>query len=518
MIGSAGPSKDRAPATIRHAVLALVAAFDLRGATTSAAAFLLLAALVPIVFCTAVLNQAGTSRWSSAALLYLFVMLYSGTRLAAYCHGGPPKYLGIAFFGFTYVWLGLAAFAQTVSQVWPLRYSFTDDIQAQAALVVVVGTLSYDVGRLMRSRLRRVNRVHRETTRRLSLRRVLLLSCSVIVLSPLAITLLGGLGVLFSNRQTADNALYPSGIANGVAQSQLDILPGTLLKDAVGVLAFVALYSLWILIREDRDATARSRRWHFVLLGSLVIVNVIVNNPLSTGRQWFGTIVVASALAIPLVRGAISKTAFVICMLIGTSALFSLGNAFRGPSTVATGEAAGVIRNLQTSPDYDAAAEVAATANYVSLVGNTDGGELVGAVLFWVPRRIWPDKSIGTGYLLGYFFGTATPNLSAPLWAEGYIDFGWPGVILFLMAAGYLSEALDRSWSEKTASGLVGVMVPLLAGYSFILLRGPLLPAMPRLAVFVIAVWLLCAPIRSQMPAEDLDRAHSRTTELLSES
>ena len=314
----------------------------------------------------------------------------------------------------------------------------------------------------------------------------------VLLGSPLAIIGLGGLGALFSNRESAANALFPSGVVNGVAQAPGDILAGTLLQDSTTVLSFVALYASLIVRRQRRrDGLGVTTGSNLLLLG-LVVVNVIVNNPLSNPRQWFGTVLIALVLALPSALTIVGKNAFIAGMLMVTAILFTYGNAVRGPSYATEHQQTNLVQNW-LSGDYDAAVEVAATAQYVEIEGPSYGRQLAGDVLYWVPRRFWSQKPIGTGYIIGYFYGTATPNVSAPLWAEGFMDFGWIGVMLFLLGFGYVSGLLDKGWSASYgALDLRRVILPLLAGYSFILLRGPLLPTMDKLVMFSVALWLLC--------------------------
>ena len=76
-------------------------------------------------------------------------LIYSGARLAIYCGNAPPRYLAIVFFGFTYVWMGLAAFTQSALQSWPFGYTFDQGIQLEGAAIVALGILTYEAGRLL---------------------------------------------------------------------------------------------------------------------------------------------------------------------------------------------------------------------------------------------------------------------------------------------------------------------------------------------------------------------------------
>jgi hypothetical protein len=222
-------------------------------------------------------------------------------------------------------------------------------------------------------------------------------------------------------------------------------------------------------------------------------VNIVINSPFANARYWLGTIVIALVLAHPFFLRWSGKVAFVGCILVGTAIIFPYGNVFRNASAYQVVQGLSVVRVIQTDPDYDASFMVEATVQYVEVKGLSVGGQLLGAATFWVPRQLWPAKPTDTGFLLGYFLGTGTANLSAPLWAEGFIDFGWLGTAAYMLLVGYGSASLDRRWGEKVGPlDRSRILLPLLGGYSFILLRGSLLQAMGPLTVFCLLLWLLC--------------------------
>lgn len=73
----------------------------------------------------------------------------------------------------------------------------------------------------------------------------------------------------------------------------------------------------------------------------------------------------------------------------------------------------------------------------------TWGRQLLGALLFFVPRSIWPSKPVGSGhYFVISQHGTFT-NVSFPFFAEGYINFGFVGIILFIIVLAYITGKFD---------------------------------------------------------------------------
>ena len=83
---------------------------------------------------------------------------------------------------------------------------------------------------------------------------------------------------------------------------------------------------------------------------------------------------------------------------------------------------------------YDAFSNIMATVDYVQNIGYVYGSQLVGSLLFFVPRSFWEDKPWGTGQLIGDYlisdYGFHFNNLSNPVVSEGFINFGIFGVIL----------------------------------------------------------------------------------------
>lgn len=137
------------------------------------------------------------------------------------------------------------------------------------------------------------------------------------------------------------------------------------------------------------------------------------------------------------------------------------------------------------------------TITYVqSKRGHTYGRQLAGSVLFAVPRSLWPGKPMDTGVVIGQWMGAANTNLSSPVWAELWIDFGPVGMTAGFVALGYAAARVDYRYARRAVrrappGSLIALTVPLVAGYSFILLRGPLLQASGRVAIAACCIALI---------------------------
>jgi hypothetical protein len=97
---------------------------------------------------------------------------------------------------------------------------------------------------------------------------------------------------------------------------------------------------------------------------------------------------------------------------------------------------------------FDGYENLCHSIDYVRDNGIVWGRQLLGAILFWVPREWWPTKPVGsaayiaTSYLSTSFNVTFT-NLASPLLQEAYLNFGTIGVLVTFSIAGYLSGLCD---------------------------------------------------------------------------
>ena len=103
---------------------------------------------------------------------------------------------------------------------------------------------------------------------------------------------------------------------------------------------------------------------------------------------------------------------------------------------------------------YDAWANLVATLQLTDIQGFRFGGQLVATIFFWFPRSFWESKPDFTGALIGDFltnhYSMWFNNLSSPITAEAYIDFGILGVIIYSVVLAYViirSEILLNSHS-----------------------------------------------------------------------
>ncbi|MEJ5170584.1 MAG: O-antigen polymerase [Fimbriimonadales bacterium] len=96
------------------------------------------------------------------------------------------------------------------------------------------------------------------------------------------------------------------------------------------------------------------------------------------------------------------------------------------------------------------------------------GSTFLAGFVFWVPRSIWPDKPLGGGpeivnfiWPWGYEPGRKDnrSSITPGLMAEGFLNFGAPGVLVAGGFYGLFLGLLARLWSRRGSAVLAGLAV-----------------------------------------------------------
>jgi len=106
---------------------------------------------------------------------------------------------------------------------------------------------------------------------------------------------------------------------------------------------------------------------------------------------------------------------------------------------------------------FDGFEQIIHTLDYVIHNSSTYGQQLLGAIFFFIPRIVWPNKPIGSGdfllyeYILNYT-DSINANISSPLLAEMIINFSYfLGPVTFFIF-GWLAGLLDYKYKlERSA-------------------------------------------------------------------
>lgn len=91
----------------------------------------------------------------------------------------------------------------------------------------------------------------------------------------------------------------------------------------------------------------------------------------------------------------------------------------------------------------------------IQLKYSSEGWQVLGILLFWVPRALWEGKPVGTAIDFADYGGFFHENISFPLPAEFYVDFGLVGVACGMFMTGLIYRKFDAFLSRPQKPGSV---------------------------------------------------------------
>ncbi|MBC7632273.1 O-antigen polymerase [Aeromicrobium sp.] len=442
-----------------------------------------LSGVVPATLIASVPDVGRTTAWGFT----LALVVWGGLRLSLLCVAGKPRLFDFFFWLFTYIFIGIAPTVQMRSgQLSSTTPGIDPALDLPTALLVTLGVVMYEVARAVWiSRERRLSTTrpeHHPAVTPVSGKRAAILVVAGMLASAYFLSKIGP-AVLLGSR-------------NGAFQAREAVWPDPAIRS---IMYASAIYPLLVgagaLAQLARTGqTLRQRRAARNGLIVAVVVILLIVNPVASARYTFGTVAFALAVyagaMINRHRTRITLVATIFAFLF----VFPLADAFRGSQVQSSRNG---FYGEYVSADYDAFWQVANAFSYW-----LDGlvvplNQLLGSLLFWVPRSIWPGKPVDTGILLAQYRGYFFDNLSAPLWAEAIVNGGVIGLIVAFLLLGIALRWMDTRLIPAFAKGgtwaIVGSIFPV---YMTILLRGSLLQATGAMAISALCVAFVRMPRR----------------------
>ena len=212
---------------------------------------------------------------------------------------------------------------------------------------------------------------------------------------------------------------------------------------------------------------------NIILIGILVF---LMNFPVSTTRFWMGSIYIGIMLMIFVKTKRNNRIQDLMFLAIFTI-LFPLTYLFHFYSIediILKNKFSFDLASSYLSIDYDAYSVFLRIINYVGLNGVVLGKQLIGTILFLIPRSIWAGKPQATGAFIAQVTGQSFTNISSPFISEGYINFGIIGLLIFEMLLAIISSKLDGNYWSKEKNKYVKMVYPFLIGLLLFYERGAL--------------------------------------------
>lgn len=228
----------------------------------------------------------------------------------------------------------------------------------------------------------------------------------------------------------------------------------------------------------------------------IFILNLIVNFPTGTARYWAASIY----LGLYVILRPQKNNKFFFCILFISAFLlvFPLLNVFRN-STFSDVFNSGIKLNNSIdfflAGDFDAYSMICRSYDVVSIAGSTHGKQLLGAILFFIPRSIWINKPIGSGAKIASHQGQIFTNISCPIIGEGIVNFGLLGIPLFAVIVAFIIKYLDTIyWNSQIGNiksiNAITILYPFYLGLFFFIFRGDLMSSFAYLVGFSISAFI----------------------------
>ena len=156
---------------------------------------------------------------------------------------------------------------------------------------------------------------------------------------------------------------------------------------------------------------------------------------------------------------------------------------------------------MLASGHFDAYTMIVSTVHFVRGYGITYGYQLLGVCLFFIPRSFWSGKPIGSGAtIIEYYRGSdAFSNVSCPIIAEGYINFGVMGVILFACLLGGIAGIVDRNFWRKYKTTKLNIFYPYIIPYVVFMSRGDMLSSFAFFIGMLSVFWVASSCMSSSV-------------------
>jgi hypothetical protein len=465
---------------------------------------------VMAVFVPAILIRFTGVPTSAHWLWSLPVIALSAARFAFLIGNGERRLFEMAFWCYSYAFLGLAPLTQLRSDDWPSTVPRIDGTYVGAAtLIAVVGCCAFLAGAALdnAASLRTVGRLTKaahDTVKPLftiNYSHTVLLCAFAVLVDLYLFSQVGWLLFLHSRDDitTAETGALPDTSTFAMVRSAGSMGP---------LVAFIALLRFRAeaknALLRGANISANVMRSNMALLVLMGILLADVMNPISTARYLAGTAILAVAAAFGLFATKLRFRLTACGFLVGLLLIFPLADAFRETSKAEL-KSTNPVQSL-LSGDYDSFAQLTNGYLVAAREGIVPGKQFLGVLLFWVPRPLWIDKPLDTGPFIANERGYSFTNLSAPLWIEFYLNGGWLLLAVGMFALGFglhrWDTRLNAQLSVQSMPAPIGCILPF---YLMILLRGSLLQAIS----FLFCILVFTAFVSQRNNAKTRARAPS---------
>lgn len=429
----------------------------------------------------------------------LLIAMFAGVRFAVIVGSRSRRLFEMVVWLFTYVFLGIAPMIQMRLGSDTDTTPFIEHaLDWHSTLLVLFGCGPFLIGVLLYQNRKQEPLSEAKTDWGVNHARANLLTFAVLALFAYYVSRVG-ISSLFLSRTGLDTirqGIWPDKTVNSmiVGATSMGLLVSTIAQ---------------MYVRRQKKAEGKPRPWLLPFISFVALFMCV--NPVNSARYIFGTVMLAMLGAFGAYSNLKRFRIVSISAVFGLVYLFPIADMFRR-SLDPTAKSQNPLESM-LSGDFDSFSQITNTVEYVNAHGITWGNQLLGVLFFWVPRSIWPDKAIDTGTVLGEFKVYFFKNLSAPLWAEFYVNGGWVLLIVGMLALGVLVGRLDeRAEAALARTGYPSLVACIVPFYLLIVLRGSLLQSVAFMSVIAVA----CLFVRQGKPKQPKETRRNKKTAKLS--
>lgn len=375
------------------------------------------------------------------------------------------------FWYFQYIFMFLAPLCNYITQYFPWGYFIGDDDIMYSIFIVLLWNITY----LMFYKKMKIN------INMIRLKKYLLKPQKISLLSQVIIFSIAVISFISLVELVGfENMFYRSTNEVNIEDSVISFIVSRFLRSVIVIIAMA-----FIALNMNKKLVLRN-----LVIGIVCTFSLIVNFPASVSRYWMGALL--GGLLFFWYCEHVNSRKIDYLIIINMVILFPLLSYFKfhniSDLLVEKEIYSGMIAGFNTI-DFDAFTLISRTVDYVNIHGLSFGEQLLNVIFFFVPRSIWVDKPLVTSIMVVSSQNQEFTNLSCPLAAEGYINFGLIGVVLFSMVYAVINRYIDDVYWDNSNGrylNIINILYPILCLNTLTINRGPLQPSfVPTVAIIM---------------------------------
>lgn len=272
-------------------------------------------------------------------------------------------------------------------------------------------------------------------------------------------------------------------LAYRTVENQTGMSPGLLVMNRF--LLFLPSATLLIVLNETIRSGKKPAFSRVCVLLLLFLLVLITQNPHTEKRNALGPVYIG-LLLVGFQGFFASRTrrlqllVFAMVLIFPVSSIFT-HNQQQTLGSLSMSQLTDAIAEHYFSINYDSWANIYTAVEFVQVHGIQWGHQLLGSLLFFVPSAIWTTKPLATGIFLANYlinnYAMWFTNLSAPIVAEAFLDFGYFGVIGYGAVTAFLVTLLNKLAVRRDKWSAFPMAV-YLSIFLMLVMRGSLMIAM----------------------------------------